>query len=243
MTRVMAFVAACVRCWTRIYTWGLPSAVRDARRDEIESDLWESSHDPGITRAELTIQMVTRVTFGMVDDLAWRFAQVTRTRHSTVRVMTAAAVIGMLLLSAALLTPDVVHVPEPPVRRLHVQRTFPEPPPPPPPPGATATWREPTFQYGRTSYSIATRGPAPVLIKQVQPVYPPVAVAAGLEGVVLVQGTITEGGRVTDVEVEPAGVLGRSAVGAVLRWEFAPAENGTERAARLTVRVSFGRSQ
>lgn len=243
MTRVMAFVAACVRCWTRMYTWGLPPAVRDVRRQEIDSDLWESSHDPGVTRAQLIIQMVTRVTLGMVDDLAWRFAQVTVSRQSTVRVMAAASVIGVLLLSVALLPPDVVHLPEPHVRRVHAQKTFPEPPPPPPPPGATATWREPTFQYGRSSYAIATQGPAPVLIRQVQPVYPPVAVAAGLEGVVLVRGTITEGGRVTDVEVEPAGVLGRSAVAAVLRWEFAPAENGTERAARLTVRVSFGRSQ
>ena len=36
---------AAVRAWTTLYTCGLPTGQRDARREEIESDLWESVHD------------------------------------------------------------------------------------------------------------------------------------------------------------------------------------------------------
>jgi hypothetical protein len=36
---MVAVVAACVRVWVRIYSWGLPPAVRAARLAEIESDL------------------------------------------------------------------------------------------------------------------------------------------------------------------------------------------------------------
>ena len=33
---------AAVRAWTRLYTWCLPTDARDARRREIESDLWRA---------------------------------------------------------------------------------------------------------------------------------------------------------------------------------------------------------
>jgi len=58
---------ALVRWWTRAYTAGLPVAIRDGRRAEIESDLWESSHDPS-HRA----QLVLRLLLGMIDDVRWR---------------------------------------------------------------------------------------------------------------------------------------------------------------------------
>ena len=152
MTRFTSFVMACVRCWTRLYTWRLPPAVRDARREEIESDLWESSHDPGMTQAELAIQTVMRMTLGIADNLAWRFVQLTVTTHVTLRSLTAAAVLCMLLLFAMLsqLTRDVPPLPRPPVASLQVHRRVPDPPPPPPPPDATPGWK-PIFQYGRTS--------------------------------------------------------------------------------------------
>jgi TonB family protein len=242
MTRFTALVVACVRCWTRLYTWRLPPAVRDARREEIESDLWESSHDPGITEAELAIQTVTRLTLGVADDVAWRFAQVTVTKHVTLRALTATVVLCMLLFATlSRLTTDVPQLPKLPLPPLQVQRTVPDPPPPPPPPDAKPGWK-PIFQYGLTSYSVVTEGPPPVLIKEVQPIYPPVAVAGGLEGLVLVQARITEDGRVINAQVAPSGILGHSAIAAVQRWQFAAAPNGLQRPALLTVRVSFGRS-
>ena len=36
---------AAVRGWTRVYTWRMPPVVREARRAEIESDLWASRTD------------------------------------------------------------------------------------------------------------------------------------------------------------------------------------------------------
>ena len=240
MTRFASFVMACVRGWTRLYTWRLPPAARDARREEIESDLWESSHDPGMTEAELAIQTMMRMMLGIADDLAWRFVQLTVTTHVTLRSLSAAAVLLMLLLFAMLsqLTTDVPALPTPPVASLQVRRRVPDPPPPP---DATPGWT-PTFQYGRTSYSVETEGPAPVLIKEVPPIYPPVAVAGGLEGLVRVQATITEAGRVINAEAAPSGILGHSAIAAVQRWQFAAAPDGLQRPALLTVRVSFGRS-
>jgi TonB family protein len=244
MTGFAALVAACVRCWTRLYTWRMPPAVRDARREEIESDLWESSHDPAITQAELVVQMVMRLTLGLADDLAWRFAQVTVPRHVAFRSVTALGVLCMLLLVAKLsrMTTDVPHLPEPPLAGRQVHRPLPDPPPPPPPPGAGPGWK-PSLQYGRTSYSVVTEGPQRVLITQVQPIYPPVAVAGELEGSVLVRGKISEDGRVIDTEVAPAGILGRSALHAVQQWKFDAAASRTMRPALLTVTVRFRRAQ
>jgi TonB family protein len=243
MTCFTALAIACVRQWTRIYTWHLPPAVRNARRQEIESDLWESAHDPEMTQAELVMQMATRLTRGIPDDLAWRLTQVTVTRAATLRTLTAAAVMCVLLFVAqSWLITDMPHPPDAPLGALHARRMLPKPPPPPPAPAA-AHAGEPIFQYGRTSYSVVTEGPAPVRIRAVQPVYPPVALAAGLEGEVLVQARITERGGVTDAEVAPLGILGQSAIDAVQQWEFAAASNGTQRPALLTVRVSFARSR
>ena len=59
---------AVTRWWTRAYTVGLPAELREARRAEIESDLWESMHDPDVPRA----QIVPRLAGGLVDDVCWR---------------------------------------------------------------------------------------------------------------------------------------------------------------------------
>ena len=246
MTHTAALVVACVRSWTRIYTWRLPPAVRDARREEIESDLWESANDPQVAQSELIMQMVLRLTLGIADDLAWRLGQGTKIRSATRRTIVTAAATCVLLLFVALsrLAMDLPPLPEAPVGALQAHWTVRNPPPPPPPiPGAALPAGEPIFRYGRTSYSLVTEGPPPVRIKEVQPVYPPIALAAGLDGEVLVRARITERGAVTDAEVAPDGILGQSAMDAVQRWEFDAARNGTQRRALLTVRVSFERSR
>jgi len=62
------------RCWTRIYTTGLPQQVREERRDEIESDVWEELHAPGpASRAPLSI--LRRSVAGMPADITWRVEQ------------------------------------------------------------------------------------------------------------------------------------------------------------------------
>ena len=244
MMRVIAFLIACVRHWTRIYTWRLPPAIRDARREQIDSDLWEGAHDVELTQRELVMQMVTRLARGIPDDLAWRLTQVVVSRSATLRTLTAVAVVSLLLVVAiSRLTTDVPDLPGAPIGDLHALNTILDPPPPPPPAPAVLPGADPVFHYGRASYSVVTQGPPPVRIKEVRPVYPPIALAAGLEGHVVVSAKITERGRVTDAEVEPAGILGQSAIDAVQRWEFTAASNGAQRPALLTVRVSFAPSQ
>ena len=56
------------RWWTRAYTLGLPTHLREARCAEIESDLWESLHDPDIARPRI----LPRLAGGLFDDVCWR---------------------------------------------------------------------------------------------------------------------------------------------------------------------------
>jgi uncharacterized membrane protein len=62
------FAIVVTRWWTRVYTLGLPADLRAARRDEIESDLWESLHDPDAPRP----QILPRLAGGVIDDVVWR---------------------------------------------------------------------------------------------------------------------------------------------------------------------------
>jgi hypothetical protein len=71
------------RWWTRVYTVGLPRDVRETRCAEIESDLWESLHDPDVERP----QILPRLAAGVVDDVSWRagyLAEESRTMWLTV---------------------------------------------------------------------------------------------------------------------------------------------------------------
>jgi periplasmic protein TonB len=101
-----------------------------------------------------------------------------------------------------------------------------EPPPPPPQPlrvrvGGTVT--------------------APTRSIYVPPTYPPIAVAARRQGVVIIQATIGIDGRVTDAQVlrsEP--LLDQSALEAVRQWRYTPTLlNGEPVEVVMTVTVSF----
>lgn len=86
------FAIAVARWWTRIYTLGLPADLRAARCAEIESDLWESLHDPDAPSP----QIFPRLASGVVDDVCWRathLADETRTVGLTIAT-------GCLLLVA-----------------------------------------------------------------------------------------------------------------------------------------------
>jgi hypothetical protein len=93
--RATAIAAAAVRLWTRLYTSGLPVDVRNARRAEIESDLWEFVHDPdGDDGLHRPVHILLRLMRGVADDLRWRL---------TLDRVTAAAVRVGAALTAALL--------------------------------------------------------------------------------------------------------------------------------------------
>jgi len=66
----------CVRAWTWMYTWRLPSSARETRRAEIDSDLWDSQCDAAEDPA-LAFHILVRLVAGIPDDLGWRVEQAT----------------------------------------------------------------------------------------------------------------------------------------------------------------------
>jgi hypothetical protein len=72
---MIALVLAIARGWLRIYTRGTPAAVRDARRAEIECDLWEQRHEQQSRDQRVTataLDVLGRVVRGVPSDLSWR---------------------------------------------------------------------------------------------------------------------------------------------------------------------------
>src|SRR5262249_23962205 len=64
-----------VRRWTWLYTCGLDADVRDARRAEIESDLWDFRDDvktSGANEPSARAHVLARLALGIADDLLWR---------------------------------------------------------------------------------------------------------------------------------------------------------------------------
>jgi TonB family protein len=91
----------------------------------------------------------------------------------------------------------------------------PPPPPPAPAPASTASSSKKINVSGGVLQGSAT--------KKVQPDYPPIAKAASVEGLVRVQVTVSEEGRVIDAEVIDGHPLLRdAALDAAKRWEFNP---------------------
>ena len=83
--------AGLVRAWTRVYTHGLPRAERTARLAEIDSDLWESEHDPRAPRGGwAAMQILGRLLIGIPDDLAWRMDIGATAHRAPVRELAAA---------------------------------------------------------------------------------------------------------------------------------------------------------
>jgi protein TonB len=107
---------------------------------------------------------------------------------------------------------------------------MPAPPPPPPPPPAPA-------KPIRIGGAIAE----PRLVHRVNPDYPPIAISARKEGVVILEATVDANGAVSEVRVlrsEP--LLDKAAVDAVRQWRYAPLQlNGQAHPFILTVTVSF----
>jgi periplasmic protein TonB len=106
------------------------------------------------------------------------------------------------------------------------------PPPPPlpaPPPAKPAPVR------------IGGQIKAPALITRVDPVYPALAQAAQLEGIVILEATVGETGRVESVKVlRSVGPLDAAAVEAVKQWRYSPLRlNDRPTSFVLTVTVQF----
>jgi len=81
----------------------------------------------------------------------------------------------------------------------------------------------------------------PRRIRDVRPEYPPIARAAGIAGIVILDAVIDETGVVRDVRVlRPVPLLDEAAVTAVRQWRFAPTTlNGEPIPVVMTVTVRF----
>jgi len=71
----LAVTIGIARSWVALYTLRLPLEIRESRRSEIDSDLWEqqglaaSRGDPALGTA---IEVLSRMLLGIFDDLIWR---------------------------------------------------------------------------------------------------------------------------------------------------------------------------
>jgi periplasmic protein TonB len=81
----------------------------------------------------------------------------------------------------------------------------------------------------------------PTKIKDVRPVYPAIAQAARVEGVVIIETTISPTGRVLDAKLlRSIPLLDAAALDAVRQWEFTPTLlNGSPVPVVMTVTVNF----
>jgi TonB family protein len=112
------------------------------------------------------------------------------------------------------------------------------PPPPPPPPPVDGT-SEIQFVYAQTSFTTTGNTPAPEKVKDVRPVFPPIAIKSGIQGTVVVEATVDREGRVVNARVvESVPLLDQSAINAVRQWQFDPATVTGDRVL-LTVRANF----
>ena len=81
----------------------------------------------------------------------------------------------------------------------------------------------------------------PTKVTDVPPVYPPVAQAARVSGVVILEAVIGPGGNVTDVKIlRSVPLLDDAAIAAVRQWVYTPTLlNGVPVPVIMTVTVNF----
>ena len=113
---LLTHIIPLTRRWVRLYTAGLPTEVREARRAELESDLWEQEQDAGAAGCRPTttaLHVLHRFMLGIPADLSWRqqrggskiFRKAGRGAIEGARLTTAAVarhwVVGLVVLALA----------------------------------------------------------------------------------------------------------------------------------------------
>jgi periplasmic protein TonB len=104
-----------------------------------------------------------------------------------------------------------------------------EGPPPPPPPVP----QDPVRIGGQVS--------SPALVKRVEPIYPAIAQAAWIDGVVILDAIVDNHGRIQSLKVlRGHPLLAKAAIEAVQQWEYEPLKlDGTATPFELTVSLWF----
>jgi len=75
MSALLDVAVGLTHAWVALYTRGLPAQLRDARRAEIDSDLWEQGQVAALVEepaSETALQLTARLLLGIPSDLTWR---------------------------------------------------------------------------------------------------------------------------------------------------------------------------
>ncbi len=82
---------------------------------------------------------------------------------------------------------------------------------------------------------------APALVRRVEPIYPAIAQAAAIDGVVILDAIVDDHGRIQSLKVlRGHALLAKAAIDAVQQWEYEPLKlNGTPTPFELTVSLWF----
>ena len=130
-TFLMGVAIEMARWWTRVYTIGTPGRFAEARRAEIEADLWEFERDIQHT-AHGAASAWARLMLGVPDDLTWRLEQ----GVTAWAVWWSGPVILGVIVSIFWLVSNTQAraLPLPPVPPPFAEERPRLPPPPPPPP-------------------------------------------------------------------------------------------------------------
>jgi TonB family protein len=169
-----------------------------------------------------------------------------RRRPAVIAIGAIAALVTVVVLVAPKpeAPPSPLAVAPPPGPRQPPAR-IPIPPPPPPPPSTFGGNDEvaPPRLYAETSFRALGGGSAPVRIRDVRPVYPPIAVSYDLRGQVELEARIDEQGRISDARVvRSMPILDQATIDAVRRWEFEPTyKQGSATPVVITVTATFDR--
>jgi protein TonB len=111
------------------------------------------------------------------------------------------------------------------------RRALPPPPPPPPPPGMD----------GAAPIRVGGNISPPKKIRDVKPIYPAEALAAKVQGVVIIEATIDAAGFVASAHIlRGVPMLDQAALDAMRQWQFEPTMlNGVAVPVIMTVTVNF----
>lgn len=182
-------------------------------------------------------------------DLAW--AALAANIFALLTIVPVGAAVVAYRASPAALASDDDELPEPAQNRMSAFVEAPPPPPPPPPaqprPERTATpsaarakaprLEEEPVQALRVGGSIRE----PRKLRNLNPVYPPDAIQARVQGVVILECTISPTGKVVEVKaLRGIPLLTEPAIEAVKQWEYTPTMlNGVAVPVIMTVTVNF----
>jgi hypothetical protein len=136
----LPLAARLVRAWTFLYTCPLDPDVRDARRAEIASDLWEFQHDDA-TSGDMSsaLQVLTRLVFGIPDDVAWSVGESMSRTASLARIVMLATAVVLALCAGWWWVRGSERRAVAPAGGIRAFVGRPYPPPPPPPDRARET--------------------------------------------------------------------------------------------------------